>query len=669
MNIRMIKPKSQTAFSSKNLLAASFFALLANLLSAQTVLRYVPSDADMVVTLNFASIEKKVNWQQLQQYDFYQAMLKDIATSPDFEGDEPMREFTEKMFTEPSSIGLDSREPIVFMMEKKGFDTYMISISKLGNKTVYEAAVQKLLSETTKPSADAPAGMNIWQQGEGFFGWNDEVVVEIRKQGGQGPSTEDWGYEDHVDPGFEWNYDEIVDSTVVVDEDYSEDWEEEDADSLVVYTPENGEDSLSFEITDSGFGVLEDTVATVSPFDWLVALLNKENSQSIMLNPQFMSAKSRTNDLHFWMDYKFLMPERGGWAAYPPMSATPQFNSSNWLGALSVMSGTFYGDTYLSMGLNFEDGRTALRTQLFFNKDVQQFYRRALDAKFNKKFLRYVKGGDEMFGYFYLNYNIKNTIEETKTLLYKIFDATPDYGQAASDALKILDIFIDDDAVGNLLKGDLMVAVSGIQTVETKTQTFDYDEDFNFTPKDTTIMKQVPVFTALASYGNGKDIQKFIDLGVHSKVLTEEGRFYKFAIPNMDGMEFFLAKHDGMLILTNNSYLMRQNLEKGFAKKLRLPKNHKKRLCENSSVMYWNIPNTMKAVMGEDSNSNIGATGYLNSIAKEFYSVEMTTSKKVENSMDSELFLNMTGKETNALQQFFNFVNDIYLEFIGGAKI
>ena len=44
-------------------------------------------------------------------------------------------------------------------------------------------------------------------------------------------------------------------------------------------------------------------------------------------------------------------------------------------------------------------------------------------------------------------------------------------------------------------------------------------------------------------------------------------------------------------------------------------------------------------------------------------------SKKVGNSVDSEMFLNMTAKDTNALQQFFNFVNDIYLETIGGAKI
>ena len=217
--------------------------------------------------------------------------------------------------------------------------------------------------------------------------------------------------------------------------------------------------------------------------------------------------------------------------------------------------------------------------------------------------------------------------------------------------------------------GDMMVAVSGMQSVEVTTQTFNYDEEFNYTAKDTTMLKEVPIFTALASYDNGKDIQKFIDLGLHSKVLTPEGNFYRIEIPGMDGISFFLAKHDGLLIFTNNAYLMRQSLEKGFDKKLRLPKNHKKRLCESAMVVYWNFPNILKAAAGSQSETNVGMMGYLNNIGKEFYSLEMTGSKKVGNSVDSQLFLNMTAKDTNALQQFFNFVNDIYLETIGGAKI
>lgn len=661
-----------SAFSLKNMVLTTIFVAFAMMGFGQTVLKYVPADADVVVTLNLQNLDKKVNWEQLKQYDFFQAAVKDVLKDPEFEENEGFKDFTEKFMTDPASIGFDTKEPFVFFIENKGFDSYMTFVSKMGNRAAYEAAVEKIKSENIKPCVEVPAGMNVWQRGESFFAWNDEVIIEMKKQAGYDPSTADWSYTDTA----VYNEENVeYDTSLAVEEWDStgpESLENEEAlsentlellDSLGL--PHPGEtDTITLDEYNENFDWVQevDTAAV----NYLVKTLNHEFVQPLSRNARFMATKGRTNDVHFWMDYGAFAQKMSSMQQTRLGMATVG-GYQQMMSAMSGMFSAFYGNSYISMGLNFEDGRTAVRSQMFFNEDMKRFYSRALDAKFNKKFLRYVKGGDEMFGYFYLNYNIKNTIEETKSLLYKVFDATPQYGEAASDMMQILGIFIDEDAIGNLLKGDLMVAVSGIQTVEVATQTYSYDEDFNYTAKDTTMMKQVPIFTALASYGNGKDIQKFINLGLHSKVLTQEGNFYR--LPDMDGMEFFLAKHDGMLIFTNNAYLMRQNLEKGFDKKLRLPKNHKKRLCENGSVVYWNIPNTVKAAAGSQADSNIGMMGYLNNISKEFYSVEMTTSKKVGNSVESEMFLNMTGKETNALQQFFNFVNDMYLEVIGGAKI
>ncbi len=693
MNIFKITSPTATNISLKKAVAMLLFMAFTCFAFGQTALKYVPSTADVVVTLNLQNIDKKVNLAQLQQYDFYQAMLKEMNKTPELEGDSSKQEYVGKLFTDPASLGFDTKEPSCFFVEKVGFDTYLTFVMKMGDKKRYEATVQNFKKDNYLPNLTEGEGMKIWQKGKELFAWNDEVVVNVLREKGYDPNSYDWGYTPDAEAGTEvedgnFTFDENIyeedqaPGEYVIQEDYSA----EELDSIIKFSAENGDtiritmddggedfnweeqaqDSFTFENNDFNFDWMEeqDTAAVA----WAQKVLNRQFLQPITRNERFMAAKGRTDDLHVWMDYGFFTESmRSAQAANMGMAVTNSY--AQMMSAMGGMMDVFYGDTYLSMGLNFEDGRMALRSQLFFNEDMKRFYSRALDAKFNKKFLRYVKGGDEMFGYFYLNYNIKNTIEESKTLLYKIFAATPQYGEAAADAMKILGIFIDEDAVGNLLKGDMMVAVSGIQTVESTIQTYDYDADFNFTTRDTTVMKQVPIFTALASYGNGKDIQKFIDLGLHSKVLTPESNYYRLDVPGMDGMTFFLAKHDGLLIFTNNAYLMRQNLEKGFDKKLRLPKNHKKRLCKSSSVAYWNIPNTMKSVMGSEADSNIGMMGYLNNIGKEFYSMEVTSSKKVGNSVDSEMFLNMTKKDTNALQQFFNFINDLYLETIGGAKI
>lgn len=695
----------KTGFSVKYAVAMLVLFVFANSLFGQTLLKYIPSTADVVVTLNLPSLDKKVNLAQLEQYDFYQSMLKDMNKTPEMAGDSFLQEFTNKLLTDPVNLGFSKSEPYCLFMKKVGYDTYITTLQKLDNKATYEATVRRLKGEAFSPNLSQVGNMNIWQKGRELFAWNNEVVINVIHQKGYDPNTwqSDYGDEtstDYIEENYDSSYfedyaeeetmeaDTVLfigengDTTRVVGIEKGTDWESKDSAEMAMVIEKMKDGMGNFDTLDSNeepkdfsdiYAIDEHTfdfmeTPDTGSYNWALKVLSLQYLQPITQNERFMMAKGRTNDLHFWMDYSFFRESMTSMqAASLGMGAADSYQKM--ISAMGGMMDVFYGDTYLSMGLNFEDGRMAVRSQMFFNDDLKRFYSRALDTKFNKKFLHYVKGGDEMFGYFYLNYNIKNTIEESKTLLYKIFEATPQYGEAAADAMKILGIFIDEDAVGNLLKGDLMLAVSGIQTVETTIQTYDYDADFNYTPRDTTVMKQVPIFTALASYGNGKDIQKFIDLGIHSKVLTPESNYYKIEVPNMGGMAFYLAKHDGLLIFTNNPYLMRQNLEKGFDKKLRLPKNHKKRLCDSASVMYWNIPNTIHSAAGSEANSNIGMMGYLNNIAKEFYSMEMTSSKKVGNSVDSEMFLNMTKKDANALKQFFDFVNDLYLETIGGAKI
>ncbi|MCC6727006.1 MAG: DUF4836 family protein [Saprospiraceae bacterium] len=634
------------------------FHVFFNSAESQTALKYIPSTSDVVLTVNLPNLDKKVNLDQLKQYDFFQATIKEMYKTPGMDEDTLLQQYFEKMMEDPASLGYDGNDPFYFVVEKVGYDTYMTFIQKMGDRSRYEAAVQQLKGANYIPNLIETGDKKIWQQGEELFAWNNEVVLNVMHQKGYDPNAYDFGYTEPALDTAAWSDYDFSDTSIVEIEIDEGPVPDEATEEIV--------ETTDFDFEPPAPMPSEPDTAAIA---WAMKLLGKDFPQPITQVANFNKAKGRSNDVHFWMDYSFFTENitKMQQAGLGGMAAT-----SAYAQAMASMGGfmkVFYGDTYLSMGLNFENGRMAIRNQLFFNEDMRRFYSRALDAKFNKKFLRYVKGGDEMFGYFFMNYNVKNTIEETKSMLYKTFAATPQYGQMATDAMKILGIFIDEEAIGNLLKGDLMVSVSGLQTVEVQTKTFDYDADFNFTERDTTMMKTIPIFTVLASYGNGKDIQKFIDLGVHTNVLVKEGNFYKVVIPGLDGQPAYLAMQNGLLIFTNNQYLMQQNLESGYAKKLRLPKNHKKRLCKNASVVYWNIPNTIRAAAGSQADSNIGVTGLMNNFSKEFYSMEMTTTKAVGDAVESEMFLNMTNKDMNALQQFFNFVNDVYLETMGGAKI
>ena len=100
----------------------------------------------------------------------------------------------------------------------------------------------------------------------------------------------------------------------------------------------------------------------------------------------------------------------------------------------------------------------------------------------------------------------------------------------------------------------------------------------------------------------------------------------------------------------------------------RLDKKHKKLLCKNSSVFYWDIPNTMYAFNSENPAAGDPTGGYLEMFANQFESMILTADKKVDDSVKSEMSFNFINKGENSLEQFFNFINDIYIELLGGAK-
>ncbi|MBK9015561.1 MAG: DUF4836 family protein [Saprospiraceae bacterium] len=96
------------------------FCRLQDFAEGQTALKYVPSTADVVMTVNLQNLDKKVNLAQLQQYDFYQAMLKEMNKTPGLENDTSKQEYLGKLLTDPVSLGFDTKEPFYFSWKKLG---------------------------------------------------------------------------------------------------------------------------------------------------------------------------------------------------------------------------------------------------------------------------------------------------------------------------------------------------------------------------------------------------------------------------------------------------------------------------------------------------------------------------------------------------------------------
>lgn len=639
-------------------------------LAAQSVWSYVPSNAGFVMTADFDHLGKKVTMADLRKIDFIEHFLQEeVLSMPGKEG-EMVRDF----LNDPAKLGLDISQPLCLFMSKEGDYAYVNFLVKLKSSSTFEEMVFNTLKQPDDVLIENETyNLFVNNGSEQSIAWNNDILAwsfMIDMSFLNRSATTLDGYED-MDQGPGWmEEEEMVEEEPMIEEEM----EEEPMEIPELPTEEMEEEQvepepLYEEIPNDYNPIAEQLAVEAKKYEllgnWVEKLMNRKFLMAISSDENFRNAVADRSDMHFWMNYDWFMQLYG--ANFSSGMGMVDRDAQKLAGILLPMMEMFYADTYVSFTGNFNDGMMEFKSKMFYNEDISAFYKKALDAKLNKRMLRYVKDDGELFGYFFMNMSIKNSIDEGKKLLYKVLDNTPQYGDMAKDAVKILGIVIDEEAIGNVMKGDLMLAVSGMQSMQVTQQTYEFDEDFNMVTKDTTILQDLPVVTMLMSYGSKKDLMKFIDLGIHSGAIQEEGRYFSVTVPKV-GIKFYMALENGLFIVTNDSKLVQSNLATGYAKSKRLGKQHRKTLCKSGSVMYWDISHTLRVIAGSQMGQSPSVQPILERMASEIKSLDAFNNKFEGNSLDGEVHLHLFDESENFLIKVLQIVNEFYLESAGDAR-
>ena len=634
-----------------NLSSSLFLAFLLGFapLAAQTPLSYVPADAGFVLTADFDHLGNKVTMKDLRNIDFVEHFLnEELLSEPGKEG-----EMIRHLLNDPATLGLDISQPLCFFASPQGHLVYFNVLVKLSSREAFEKTVFQVLKRSGDTLVENGAcQMLIKADNEQSIAWNGNILawsfmVDFSPFM---PATTLDGDEELIGPEEK----KSIERPTQIPELPTEEIPQE---------PNEYENPAYDPVAEQRAIKAQNQSRLVN---WVDKLLNQKQLLPLSSVENFRKATAEPSDVHFWMNYRKFMQFYDSF--YSNSMDLLDHDVQQFLQFLMPATELFYNDTYVSLSGNLKNGLMELNSKVFYNEDIASFYKKALDAKFNKRMLRYVKGDEDLFGYFFINMNIKNSIDEGKKLLYKVLDNTPEYGQVAKDAVKILGIVIDEEAIGNVLKGDLMLAVSGLQATPVTTKTYKYDEDFNMIAKDSTIMLDLPVVTLLMSYGSKNDLMKFINLGVHSQVLQDEGRYWSFTLPNLE-IKFFLALENGLLIMTNDQQLVQQRLATGYAKSQRLGKKHRKALCKSGSSMYFDISHTLRAIaITEEMRRSPSGQSALERLASEINSMEVYSDKYKGSSMDGQVHLHLFDESENFLIKVLQLINEFYLENAGGAR-
>lgn len=573
-------------------------------LFAQSTLDYVPESAMAVFRVNPALINQKMDIAEIQQLEMFDMVLEQMTSSL------PPEQQAEayKILTSPSQYGMDLLQPYCFFMAP-GVERLNLfgMVLELSNTTTFSEAISKQLTGMAPET-------NMVQR-EGFVEYslgNNMYLV--------------------------WNEQVAMIASGQVETDYSNYWDLTE-EELAQQEEENAQ-------------MIQQGVAN---------LINRGFGNAINKNNKYQQSTANSSDLHFWMDYESLMDlgtsMAGGLGAMSTLG----------MGGYMEMLQGYYKDMDLDMGIEFVQGAMKMKVNLFADENLLEIYEEGYDKKLNKDFLKYIDG-ESTIGYAFWNMDFEEVMEATFDYLKPLIAEIPEYGEMGLASMEVLGIAIDEEALYDLVAGDVLFTFNGIKETSEEVTTYEYDEDFNPTETTKTLTKQIPQISFFMGYENGQSWQKILNLGMKFGMVQQSGGVYTLSnVPDLEDLELHLRLQDGIMVVSNDKDFVQNKAAIGFAQGL--DKAEKKKWKKNAQVIKLDLGKLieMSKAMGEGEPELKMMAEAFEKVG--FSTMEVNTRKEIDGKVQTEMSFNLSDQETNALRSFMRMLNDAFLEQMGGERM
>jgi hypothetical protein len=369
--------------------------------------------------------------------------------------------------------------------------------------------------------------------------------------------------------------------------------------------------------------------------DLATSLGEVTTANSIQKDEAYQSQIQKDADFGFWMDYNNIMP---------PLDQVPM-QARELMGSLYEL----IGGLKLSGHGYAKKGEGLFTTTMYANESMARVFNEAYTLRVNKDFFKYVDNTNLM-GMYSMAMSPKGFIDSYGTELYKALKKSKE-GTLVTNMLDIMDIFIDQEEIYTLVKGDMLFAVTDIQIMDRKSSDFEYNEESDKWEEITTTVKEpMPLAVMMFSYGSEENIMKFIDLGSNAGVLSKraDGVWAVGGVKEEIGVDMFIIVKDGVLMFTND-----ENITKNLAG---LPKNKQvsaKDIKDITSYVQYGFLDIDKMITAskktmEEMNQTFPKE--LIVIQDDLMKFEIKTFAPEGNQIKSDMRLTFKDKDANSLQ-------------------
>ncbi|MCB0733007.1 MAG: hypothetical protein KDC76_00405 [Bacteroidetes bacterium] len=366
------------------------------------------------------------------------------------------------------------------------------------------------------------------------------------------------------------------------------------------------------------------------------AVMNNEHDLSLWVNPEavnFMFSKGLYREL----------------VSYRNRDSIGNLGDDTKLRQLMENNFTYaYGD--------FNQGKLDLKLVQDRNEILQGFDYIHTE-KVNQNMIKYLP--QETFGYIAMNLSVEDYFESYRTFMMAVIETLPVKEQVTA-GFEMMDIFLNKDIFYNTLKGDGVFAFTGLTTNISERYKYVYDEEtfereYKMV-KDTSLM---PEILFMATIQKEENVDRLLLAFEHMKLFTPLGNniYQVMEDPGKKPTPFFIAKHNGMLFVSNNADLLQNKLTTGLAKADQISGNARTMIETYGNCQYWDSEKSFDAVLEVGKNQRPKEKGKIRVLQKRLASGTVYT-KENGSKLETDFTLNFSDSSINSLTEFVNLLHE-----------
>ena len=566
---------------------------------------HIPQDVDFVLTWNPRHLDKKVPLNKVQEMQMWEMGVSQLAATMAPDNEELLYQF----INAPSDFGIDGMGSIYVIGKQTDAGMQSAMLFSVTDQTKLEKFL--LDAGMMEGTPEVKKDFRYWDTGSGSavaYSNNTGIIGNVALTS---DAEEDFDFDFDVD---------------------GEDESEAEEEAPVLAAPD---------------------VA-----GWLDALM-RTTSNNLINNADYRRTKEKTYDMGFYVDYAYVNNLQQS-------NNLRQLSALGGMSALTDMLNGMYDGTFLGGGLNFLPGKIQVDMKYYSTPKMERFFEQSTEHKFKKKLVRYLKG-DELMGFYHFNFDMEDTGDGMKTLYKDAARSFPEYGEAAATAMEIVGLFIDEQQLYELLPGQAIIGLTGVETVERMKTVTEYDDDFNAIEVEKMVSEPLPQFTAVLQTADEKSMLKFMRMGNQLGVLENMGAYWKVTSDELP-MGAYAAIVKDAVIITTDADLVTNRLGTGYRGDLGVSKDQLKMMKDASSLFYLDVEQMVKQGMSAADGEMAMAMMGVGMVSDRFKSIQVHSPADQENGFLTSFIIEMTDEETNALEQLLELLNMGASMMMGGDR-